>query len=421
MSLRLQRAELISFIVIAGFFLSVCFHYAMHFYLHRPYPYSTFLSYPFDHQSDYARVGSAARTGDPYHWGDGSVSNYLPFTYVTVLLFTALHHGMFIFLGLFLAGLAWYLYRQSGISMDPQIAPLAKVRLVFVLALMSYPVLFELDRANSEAVTFLLMAAGAALIGQGKYSLGAVPLALAIAMKGYPALFLVLYLPARRYREAALAAALSLAVCLVGFAVFHGGLIHNILGLKTGLAVFLDQYVFKGAGTAGARMDCSPFAVLGLLNSNPAFIRHALPYYNGLALLASALLLWLVLTRKIERWKLEYLLAAAGLLLTPVSYDYKLLVLFIPLASFLNSARRERADAFFCASFGVMLIPKDYLFLGDRLSIENGVSISSLIEPLVLLATVALIVREVLMRPAADREAPAEAEPVGMHGRQLSR
>lgn len=428
MSLRLQRAELISFIVIAGFFLSVCFHYVMHFYLHRPYPYSTFLSFPTDRLSDYGRVADAAKSGDPYryripqfHGPGGEVGNYLPFTYMVAMLFSIGHHGVFVFLSLFLAGLAWHLYHQTGIRTDPQITSLAKLRIVFVLTLMSYPVLWELDRGNFEALTFLLMAAGAALIGTGRYSLGAVPLALAIAMKGYPAIFLALYLPVRKYREAALCVIIAVVVCLVGFSVWQGGLMQSIHSFRADLAFFLDYYVFKGAGAAGARMDCSPFAVLGLLNSNPNFIRHALPYYNGLALLAGVLLLWLVLARKMERWKLEYLLAAAGLLLTPVSYDYKLLVLFIPLASFLGSARREHADAFFCASFGVMLIPKDYLFIGNSVSIANGVSISSLIEPLVLLATVALIVREVLTRPAADRDVPAEVEPVGTRGRQLSR
>lgn len=416
MSLRFQRAELVSTIVIFGFFLSVCFHYAMHFYFQHPYPYSTFLSFPSDHHTDYTRVAEAARSGDPYrffvaafHGSDGKgypnihggeVGNYLPFTYIAALLFAAGHHGILLFLALFMAGIVAYLYRLSGISADPQIPPVAKTRLVFVLALMSYPVLWEVDRGNFEALTFLLTAAAAALIGRGKYSLSAILLALAIAMKGYPAVFLALYLPVKKYREAALAAALSLAVCLAGFAAFHGGLVQNIQSLRADLAFFLDYYVIHGAAAAGARMDCSPFAPLGLLNSNPAFIQRALPYYNGFSLLAAALLLWLLLARKIERWKMEYLLAAAALVLTPVSYDYKLLLLFIPLASFLNSPRREPRDAFYCASFGAMLIPKDYVFLGNSVSVANGVSISSLLEPLILLVTVALIVRDALARGA---------------------
>jgi hypothetical protein len=437
MSLRFQRAELISTIIIIGFFLSVCFHYTAHFYFQRPYPYSTFLSWPTDHHTDYTRVADAAKSWNPYRYrvaafhgphGDqfpnvhgGEVGNYLPFTYIVALAFTVAPHGIFLFFGLFLAGLAWYFVRRSGIGADPHIPPVAKVRLVFVLTLMSYPVLWEIDRGNFEGVTFLLMAAGAALIGRSKYSLAAIPLALAIAMKGYPAIFLALYLPDKKYREAAFAAVLSVAVCLAGFAVLHGGLVQNIQSLKTDLAFFLDYYVIHGAGTAGTRMDCSLFAPVGLLNSNPAFIRHALLYYNGFALVAGALLVWLIAARRMERWKLEYLLAAAGLLLPSISYDYKLLVLFIPLTSFLSSARRERTDAFYCASFGAMLIPKDYLFLGSGVSIANGVSISSLLEPLILLATVAVIVRDVLARGAQKEALPDGGREEAPGGKQWSR
>ncbi len=384
----------------------------MHFYHNKPYPYSTFLSWPSDYHTDYTRIVDAGKSHDPYHYyiqafhgvhndeytylHGGEVGNYLPFVYVVASVFSSRHGGVLIFEGLFLAGLAWYLLHQSGIRTDPQISKLAKTRIVLVLALMTYPVLWELDRSNFEGLTFLLMAAGAALIGRGKYNWAAVPLALAIAMKGYPAIFLGLYLPVRRYREAVAAGALSVIVCLVCFAGMQGGILQNILALKANLYFFLDYYVFSGAGAAGARMNCSPFALLGLLNSNPAFIKHALTYYNAFTLVAGAFVFWLVAVRKMQRWKLEYLLAAAGILLAPISYDYKLLVLFIPLASFLSSARREPRDTFYCASFGAMLIPKDYLFLGNHISVSYGVSISSFLEPLILTVTTVLIIREVL-------------------------
>lgn len=430
MSFRFQRADLISTIVIIGFFLSVCFHYSMHFYHNKPYPYSTFLSWPQDYHTDYTRIVEAGKSGDPYYYrveafhgvhGElfpnvrgGEVGNYPPVVYLIARVFGIRHSGLYVFLALFLAGLIWYLARQSGITEDARIPRTAQVRIVFVLALMTYPVLWEVDRANFEGLTFLFMAAAAALIGRGKYAWGAVPLALAIAMKGYPAVFLGLYLPVRKYREAALAAVLSVVICLACFASLDGGLVRNIQGLRTDLQFFLDYYVFSGAGTAGARMDCSPFALVGLLNSNPAFVKHALTYYNAFCLVCGAGLVLLITVKKtaqsLERWKLEYLLASAGLLLTPISYDYKLLVLFIPLTSFLNSARRERLDAFYCASFGAMLIPKDYLLIGNSVSRTNGVSISSVLEPLILIITAAFIVRDVLARSADKTHAESSAQ-----------
>ena len=412
MSLRFQRADLISTIVIIGFFVSVCFHYVLHFYLHREYPYTTFLSWPFDHQSDFTHVVASLGGRDPYHFQNGVVGNYFPFTYFVAFVFGHLPRGLMLFLVLFLAGLTWYLYRESGMSQDPQINRLARVRLLFSLTLMSYPVLFELDRANFEGVTFLLTAASVSLISQRRFALSTLPLALAIAMKGYPAIFLGLYWPIKRYREAVLTVALSAVVCVVCFSVLRGGLVESIHGFRQGLQTFLNYYVIQGAGNSGARLNSSLFAPLGLWNHNPVFIKKALTYYDCFALIGVAGIAWLIGAKKtaakLAGWKIEYLLAAAALLLPFISYDYKLLILFIPLASFLNSVRHERADTFYCASFGAMLIPKDYLFMknatgvavSNGISIASGVSISSLLEPLILLVTVIVIVRDVLAKDA---------------------
>ena len=397
MSLRLQRAETISTVVIIGFFFAVCFHYVLHFYFGRPYPYATFLFDPVPHQSDYRVVVSSAESLDPYRYDGGSVGNYFPFTYVCALVFGAFRRlGLYLFMLLSLGGIVAYFYRQSGIRADAQINSLGKIRLTFTLVVMSYPILFELDRANFESLTFLLIAAGAFLIGERRFRLSIIPLALAIAMKGYPLVFLALYLPGRRYREIGQSIALSVGVCLAVMSLLHGGVLQNVRGFASGLRLFQDSYVVHGAGGMGVRLNSSLFAPLGLLNSNPVFIRHALTYYNVFALLSGGAIAWLLATRRVERWKAEYLLVAAALVLPFLSYDYKLLLLFIPLASFLNSARRDEADAFYCASFGAMLIPKNYVILGGHAGIVNDVTISSLLEPLILLATVAVIVREAL-------------------------
>lgn len=409
MSSRFQRADLISTIVIVGFFVSVCFHYVLHFYLHRDYPYSTFLFQPSDRLEDYINVVASARKLDPYRYHEGAFGNYFPVTYVFALIFGALHKpGLLLFLILSLTATVAYFYNQSGIAADSTINRLSKMRFTFVLTVMSYPLLFELDRANFESLTFLLIAACVLLIGRGRLGLSAAALALAIAMKGYPVIFVGLYLPSRHYREGTAAIILSIAMCVVCFSALHGGLAENIHSFAKDLQAFQNDYVILGAGNAGARLNTSLFAPLGLWNHSPIFIKKALFIYNGFALFCAAGLAWLITAKRtahrIEEWKLQYLLAAAALLLPFISYDYKLLLLFIPLASFLNSSRPIAWEGFYCASFGAMLIPKDYHFLG------NGVSISSVLEPLILIVTVIVIVRDVLAKDAGAELKDAGAE-----------
>ena len=73
-----------------------------------------------------------------------------------------------------------------------------------------------------------------------------------------------------------------------------------------------------------------------------------------------------------------------------MSGGYKLLHLFIPLWLFINDKNISRYDLFYVISFGLLLIPKDYLYFAfDRIY-----TISIILDPTIITAMMVMIIFE---------------------------
>ena len=69
-----------------------------------------------------------------------------------------------------------------------------------------------------------------------------------------------------------------------------------------------------------------------------------------------------------EEWKSILVAVAAMLLLTPISFDYKLLHLILPMLLFIN-APGSTQDRTLTILFGLLMIPKAWFFLHREISI----------------------------------------------------
>ena len=89
-----------------------------------------------------------------------------------------------------------------------------------------------------------------------------------------------------------------------------------------------------------------------------------------------------------ERWKLVLFATVPAVLLPYQSGDYTLIHMYFPLVFFLNSPRASPWDIAYVTLFGVLLVPVDYYY------IINDVSISVIIYPLAMLALLLLAIRD---------------------------
>jgi len=411
---RQQRIQWLVVIVLGGFVFAVLFHYAWGIYAGWPYPYNTFLFDPSASFKDFfypyviadnpytlvREIDPAVVLANRPAVIDGVVWDYarrgplyFPFAYWVAGVFrlfpAALALLVFWLLGLGL--LAFANRAQLGGVTRPEL-----YRNLLVFTLLPYPVLFALDRSNFEIILFIFLYGFAVLYPRRpRWSL--VFLGAAIAMKVVPAVFALILLADRRYRQLVLTAAGVLVVTLAGYALYPGGLIENIRIHAINLLLISRFYSDSSMGLYFGHSLMAALKYLALTFdpslSLEAFVgRISLPYnLVSLALLAGvgAYVVWI---EKVY-WKRIALLVCLMNLLPAVSGDYKLLHLLVPLYLFVNHGPAQRSDRLYVGLFGLLLIPKAYTHLEVFPQANSGV----LLNPLLMLVLIAAIVGEGLV------------------------
>ena len=83
-----------------------------------------------------------------------------------------------------------------------------------------------------------------------------------------------------------------------------------------------------------------------------------------------------------------------------MSVDYKLIHIFIPLYLFVNNNKVDNKDLFYVLMFSFLLIPKNYYYLNNIISDSgaNDISISILLNPMIMMTFSAIIILERLSK-----------------------
>jgi hypothetical protein len=277
---------------------------------------------------------------------------------------------------------------------------LTKVQYGFILIVLSYPVLFALDRTNLEILLFVFFAGFFYfLYVRESVWLAALFLAAAIAFKLYPATLLVLLLAERRFKACALTIIFALGLTVIGTAAMAGLGHFSLAALwqmdSNGKAFYQQTMVIGGGGIQHGHSLWGLVALPTYLHGE-AVLHWRTMLYEVAAGLIFLLLALHVIFRETERWKRVLLLMVPAVLLPFVSADYTLIQLYFPLVFFLNARRASRWDVAYVALFGVLLIPVDYHYL---VLSGYGVSTSVIIYPVAMLALMLLAIVD-SQRPA---------------------
>jgi len=395
-----RRVRLLVTIVLVGTVSAIAYHYIAGFYHGLGYPQSTFLFIPGDHFNDWDNSYGYAAS---FLRGDPAPSIYFPFAFLAMVIATLLpmRVGFALLILVFLVVLVLML--QRWVLENEEHLPV-KVQYAFILVVLSYPVVFAIDRTNVDLLLFVFVAGFFYFLYERESPwLAAICLAVAIAFKIYPATLLLVLLAERRYRSASLTVVLALAFTLIGLVALSliGG--HSIAGvwqMSTGEKdVYQQIQVIDGGGLQHGH------TLWGLLRT-PGFLwGAAVQGWQTTAYSVAAALIFLVLAyhvvfREAERWKRVLLAVVPALLLPFVSVDYTLIYLYFPLVFFLRAPRVSRWDIVYLVLFGVLLIPVDYYYLTLA---KDGISISVIVYPIALLALVVLAVLDRQKVPEISR------------------
>lgn len=375
-----KRIDVILAITLAGFAASVVYHFTQaHFFGLNFYPYNTFLFNPNDRFNDFFNIYRATATLKPY---DFPVSVYFPFTFMMMYPFSVLSPiaAFCLFTLVFIGYFSYYLF--SGL---PEMSIKKRLFSVFVLSVLSYPFLFSVDRLNVECLLFIFLALFLHYYGKGEDWKSVVFLSLATAMKLYPLVFVVLFIKDRKFKYLPVISVLVVIVSVLSGWALREGVFGSFEGLKHNLALFSRDYFLTNHGL---QHNASLFGVARLLEKTNYGARHLVDYYAMLALILFSCVAAYIVFRERKPWKNVALLTFTMILLPQVSYDYKLIHLFLPLMLFVQEENPGRFSCAYAVAFGLLLIPKDYYIIFE------DVSIAVILNPAIMVFVILLIAME---------------------------
>jgi len=433
---KARRLGLISLVVLIGTTLSAAAHYINGAYLGLGYPMDSFLFIPADRFNDLLKTIRDVRLFDAVR--GGVTLAYTPLQHAILYaeiratrLLSVAPALLWITLGAFVGLLVYFLFRffterEADFPVNAQ--------RVFILSALSFPVLFLLDRANTEMYVF------AAVFGfvffyyvKPNRWLWMACLAVAICLKIYPGVLVLIPLSDRRFRDSAYALLAAIAATL-GAAWLIG--LQSQYGLL-GVLRLWTTYLFEGQGGAdaigwaGVHHGHSIWGAAYLTDvifGNPigmAVLRKAYLVFAAVAALGGAV--WMFFGN-LRPWQKLTIATFMYMLLPFSSHDYTLIHVYFPLALFVATDEVGPFDRTLAVLFALMLVPLDYYYFIQNsgswpveLTLHAGwmVGVSVLLYPLIMLAVLGLVAlqgrRPVL--PAEHRQHKADPRRVRQRSR----
>jgi len=392
-----NKLKILAFIVMIGFVLAVIKHYILGAYFHLSYPYNTFLFTPDDRFNDFFNMLRTCRDNSPYLSSYWLKSVYFPAANTFFYLFSLIRNewlSLGVYTCAFLAGYLSYI-KKNLFALNSY----ESVRDFIIIGFLTYPVLFSLDRANLDIYIFLLILGCVVFFQKGHFVLSALFLSLAIAMKLYPAVFILLFLKEKKYKEIAIMITAILCISVISLMSYQGSLSENLQGMQSALQSFNQMY----SGASGLQHNVSYYGVLKLVTVGYYYIVQGIrdgatasilangvlkiPYIF-LVMIIFAFVALYILRYEQTLWKNVYLLSATMLLFPYVSFDYKLIHILIPIILFLQDKSWTPLCKTYLVLFGLMLIPNNYLYL------KSPISIAVIIYPTIMTAVAILVIVE---------------------------
>jgi hypothetical protein len=384
-----RKLHILAGIILGGFILAHLYHHYIPPIFGWGYPANTYFFMTQDMFNDWVNLARKSGAGNPYLIKpEFAPFVYFPFAYFLFLPFSFLPPR--IYLPGFVVGnvlIAVFLARWVAIRTGLAQSWTATACLL-IITLLNYPFQFALDRGNLDLWIGFLCLAFAILFWNRQYWPSVPFLAAAVAIKGYPAVFLLLYILERQYRPALGTMLLALFLNLLAVLVLPGGFSDTWQGFLTNLAVYKKDYIV-GAGSMHFSSDLfSLIKILVHLGKAGWSIEKILPWYSlamfGLLLLSA----FYALFAETPKWKKILFLTLAGLLFPHITNDYKLNLLLIPAIAMVIDPHRSANDDRILVILGLVLIPKAY----GRLI--NDASLSCLLNPLLLFSLVGILLCE---------------------------
>ncbi len=263
----------------------------------------------------------------------------------------------------------------------------------------AFPVAFALDRMNIDCIVFALMSVAGVLYLRERRTPASIVWGAAIAIKLYPFLLFVIEPHPRRYRRMGVIAMCSvLIVSALGIALTDQGPVDVAVGFNDSLQWVETNYIIGPAGmTYGASLFTGIKGIAMMLGSSDqtalATSLYAWWKWGSVALLIAVA--GAVYLLRLPTWSRLMVVTTSFLVLSPISADYRVIILLLPIAWWLRApagGNRSFAALILHAALavviGVTLAPKTFWIIAAP-NITTETVFGPLLLTLVLLLAMA--------------------------------
>lgn len=357
------------------------------------FPNITFLFDPRYRFSDFYDVAEFTKLGLNIYHQQGP--NYFPFFMVLLLPIKYLNWQAVLW-GMQAAFVGFYVFLTYRLM--PKISYKAVWTGIFTLC--SYPLWFVLDRGNVEMLLFIVLGLFIWAYKAGKLKTAGCLLALAINMKLYLAVFLVLFAADKKYKELFFTFFLSVAFFATGFC---------LTGAWDGLGANLEHFAFYhqqrpfGLQFSHSLMNLIRVPVFllcdGGLPETWAPVTHfsayvAVPYMLFMFALFALISLYVIFINK-EFWKAVLLLTLAEVGFPFVSSDYTLIHLAVPILLLFNARPQNGPQKAVCVLLALLMMPLNWwahtYYMSHYAMVLNA---GSILRPLIIILLLVLLMRD---------------------------
>ncbi|MBP9014715.1 MAG: DUF2029 domain-containing protein [Smithella sp.] len=282
--------------------------------------------------------------------------------------------GLAVFFAIFVSFFLYVNYSNLKISIKEQ-----TIKNVFVFSFLTYPFLFVVDRANIEVFVFIFLYMFIHFYRMQKILLSIVFLSCAISMKLFPAVFVILLLSDRKYKEAVYTCFLVMLISTIGYFSYDGNMVENIRAHMTTLNFYSMAYSIGNEGLYFGNSLWGPVKLMIIgsgIKCTPALATKV--YSISVMILFAIISVYIIFKEKIF-WKKIALLVFSMNLFPFVSGDYKLIHIFLPLFLFINDENKNRFDWLYAVLFGLLMVPKAYVHYPLNPEITSSLIISPLL------------------------------------------
>jgi len=275
---------------------------------------------------------------------------------------------------------------------------------VIVFSLLSYPFLFAISRGNFEILVFFFLYLFSYYLSKKNFILSAVVLSIAISIKLFPVVFLIVFLSFKKFKAVIYACLLTLFLNLTSLLIIAKTLSKNIYTIvRDYLSNYSGFYIKEQViDNRGLVFGHSLYGLLKLCifyfhkstSITDITLKKVTSLFNIYTRIEIAIFVffsaYIVFIEK-ELWKKVTLLVISMNLLPYVSADYKLINFFVPLYLFINKKERNKTDLFYVILFSLLLIPKNYY---TTLLNLPDISLAVFLNPILMIILALLIIFE---------------------------